>query len=95
MPDTDTAEEATVSPRTRVWVACDFSVEGPEASSLIMAVIEEGQDMAGGHLIGWRLINPASETDKAEFAAVGEDLTRIFEEEGPMESMFAEVPDGC
>lgn len=85
--------EVTVQPRTRVWVAVDIAADGPDAMVFVEEILSEGQDKAQGNLIGWRVINPASDADKEEFARVGEELTRTFEIEGPMESMFAEEAD--
>jgi len=71
-------------PGIRMWLAVDFAANH-DASTVLAAMLNSDD-----RVISWRVINPASEADVAEFTAVGEDLRRTFEEEGPMEDMFAE-----
>lgn len=77
--------EATVLPNTRIWVAIDVAAEGPDAMVIVQQTLSQT-----GEVAQWRVINPASDADREEFQRVGDDLRRTFEEQGPMEDMFAE-----
>lgn len=75
--------ETVAPPSTQVWVAIDVAADGPDGMVIVQQVLQ-----SNSRITGWRVINPASDEDAAQFEEIRDRLKTVFEEQGPMEELF-------